>query len=269
MKQIIKKITPDYREFGLETPESPALLTCMIHDTQPERSFPSLIVVPGGGYERCSKREGESCAVRFYSYGFNAYVLEYSVINKRFPTALIELCEAVRYIKENAAELCSTDKLFAAGFSAGGHLAGCLGVFHNSDIIGSYKGNVTPDGLILCYPVISSGIYAHKGSVDNIAPDDELKKLVSIEDNVTDDFPKTFLWHCSDDKTVPVQNSLLLAQRLSEHHIPFEMHIFPAGGHAIAMCDVTTVKDENYERYIHPDVAVWSDLALTWMNKLL
>ena len=52
-----------------------------------------------------------------------------------------------------------------------------------------------------------------------------------------------------------------------ENDVPFELHIFPKGGHAVAMCDVTSVRDGDNDRYILPDVAVWSDLALTWLRK--
>ncbi len=261
------EITPDYGAFGLEKPRDPARLTCMTHDIQPERSFPSVLVVPGGSYEKCSKREGEPCAARFYSYGFNAFVLEYSVINKPFPTALTELCEAVRYIRDNKAELCATDEVNVIGFSAGGHLAACLGAYHNSGIIGGYKGRVTPDKLILCYPVITTGRYTHSRSRENIDPAGQLEDITSVEKNVSADFPPTFIWHNADDKTVPVMNSIMLSQALSENGIPFEMHIFPTGGHAVAMCDITSVRDGDNDRYILPDVAVWADLALTWLRR--
>jgi acetyl esterase/lipase len=159
-----------------------------------------------------------------------------------------------------------TDFLCVAGFSAGGHLAASLGAFCGTDIVGEYRGLVRPDRLMLCYPVISSGEYTHEDSVASIAPDEKTRELVSIEKRIGDDFPPSFIWHCSDDRTVPVQNSLLLAQSLSEHGIPYELHIFPEGGHAIAMCDVTTVKDGRNERYINPHAGRWVELALEWLR---
>lgn len=263
MTLFTKDIIPD----GASSDAVPARLTCMIHDIQPERSFPSVIVVPGGSYVKCSKREGEPCAARFYSYGYNTFILEYSVIDKPFPIALKELCEAIRFIREERDELHATDEVHVLGFSAGGHLAACLGAYHSDDIIGGYKGKVTPDSLILCYPVITMGEYTHLQSRENIAPDIELRKLTSVEHHVRKFFPPTFIWQCADDKTVPVMNSLMLAQALSENDVPFELHIFPKGGHAVAMCDVTSVRDGDNDRYILPDVAVWSDLALTWLRK--
>ncbi|MBR4224234.1 MAG: alpha/beta hydrolase [Oscillospiraceae bacterium] len=256
MRQITLPLSPDYGAYGLEGEHS-AALTLMIHDTQPERRFPIVIVVPGGCYTRCSKREGEPVAVRYYSYGYNAAVLEYSVKGKPFPTALIELREAVRYIRSHAEELCCTDDITVCGFSAGGHLAASLGVYGGTD---------RPDRLILCYPVITSGDLGHRESAENIAPTAELMETISLEKHITSEFPPSFIWHCADDRTVPVQNSLMLASELTRCSVPYELHIFPHGGHAIALCDVTTVKDGNFGRYIEPHAAHWSELSREWLE---
>lgn len=261
-------IVPDYEKFGLTAPQSPAVLTCIYHDVQPERSFPAVVVIPGGSYSKCSKREGEPCAARFYSYGFNAFILEYSVVEKPFPTALIELCEAVRFIKSNSEKMHVTDSINIIGFSAGGHLAASLGAYHDHELVGDYRGTVRPDKLVLCYPVISSGMYSHEESIRNIAPDEKTAELVSLEKHINSSFPPAFIWHCADDRTVPVKNSLLLAGRLADKGIPFELHIFPEGGHALAMCDVTSVRDGDYDHYINPKTAHWTELALEWLDPL-
>ncbi len=262
MKNFTVNLTPPYEKYGISPDGLCATLSCMIHDTQPERTFPAVIVVPGGSYSRCSKREGEPTAARLYSYGYNTFTLEYSCIKKTFPTALTELAQAVKYIRANLCELCCTDKLFVCGFSAGGHLAASLGAFHGE--LEADFGNVRPDGLILCYPVITSGKYTHRESAENIAPTPELMDKISIEKHITADFPPSFIWHCADDNIVPVENSLMLAQKLSENSIPFELHIFPKGGHGIALCDTTTQK-ENDPRYINPTAALWFELSMDFM----
>ncbi|MBQ7990054.1 MAG: alpha/beta hydrolase [Oscillospiraceae bacterium] len=256
MRQTVIELKPVSPEYKNESGQA-AALTLMIHDTQPERRFPMVIVVPGGCYTRCSKREGEPVAMRYYSYGYNAAVLDYSVKDKPFPTALLELREAVRYIRDNLDSLCCVNDITVVGFSAGGHLAASLGV---------YGGDDRPDRLILCYPVISSGEYGHAESVANIAPTPELAETVSLEKHITEDFPPSFIWHCADDKTVPVENSLMLAAELSRCRIPYELHVFPHGGHGIALCDITTVKDENFDRYIEPHAAEWFRLSLDFLG---
>lgn len=267
MKTSIVNLDPPYEKMGIDGRGLKPALSCMIHDTQPERKFPAVIAVPGGSYEHCSKREGEPCAARWYSHGYNGFVLEYSCVDKSFPTALAELSAAVSYIRENADALCCTGEIILCGFSAGGHLAASLGV-HFGKFQEYFNENIRPDGMVLCYPVITSGEYTHKISADNIAPTEELRKMISLEDHVTPETPPCFIWHCADDKTVPVQNSLMFAQALSAAGVAYEMHIFPKGGHGIAMCDVTTVKN-NDPRYINDHAARWFDMALLSMERLI
>lgn len=260
-------LLPPYEKAGIDGKELSPKLFSIIHDTQPERKFPAVIAVPGGSYEHCSKREGEPCAARWYSHGFNGFVLEYSCVDKPFPTALLELGAAVSYIRENADRLCCDGRIIICGFSAGGHLAASLCAYHEK--YGElFDESIRPDGAVLCYPVITSGEYTHALSAKNIAPTDDIRRAVSIEKHVSESFPPSFIWHCADDPVVPAENSLMLASALSAQNIPYELHIFPKGGHGIAMCDITTLKGDD-PRYINPVAAQWFGLALDWAERTL
>lgn len=167
-----------------------------------------------------------------------------------------------------------TEKVIACGFSAGGHLAGSLGVLWNNEIIEKYldikNEEVKPNAMILCYPVISSGEFAHKGSFDSLLGEKEaeisrenlsLEKLVSIET------PKTFLWHTFDDGTVPVQNSLLFSNALASNKVQFELHIYPSGVHGLGLCEEITAMNGRSE-HINSHIASWFNLACQWIKTL-
>ena len=265
MKNFTVSLAPPYEKAGLSGVGLCPSLSCIIHDTDPNRKFPALIAVPGGSYEHCSKREGEPCAARWYSHGYNGFVLEYSCVNKPFPTALLELAAAVEYIRSNADSLQCNGNIILCGFSAGGHLCASLGV-HYDRYAELFSENIRPDKIVLCYPVITTGKFTHALSAQNIAPTEELKSLASLENHVSDKMPPAFIWHCADDKTVPDENSLMFAAAMSREKIPFELHIFPEGGHGIAMCDITTVKN-NDPRYINETAAGWFELALKWAER--
>ena len=47
-------------------------------EIDPNRKRPSVLVIPGGGYEMTSDREAEPIAMQFLAAGFNAFVLRYS-----------------------------------------------------------------------------------------------------------------------------------------------------------------------------------------------
>ena len=57
----------------------------------------------------------------------------------------------------------------------------------------------------------------------------------SLENQIDRETPPVFLWHTAADSTVPVENSLVFAQKLSEYKVPFELHIYPFGVHGLSL----------------------------------
>lgn len=243
------------------------------------RKRKTIIICPGGGYEKVSNREAEPVALKLAGEGYNAVVLKYSVKPAVFPVALLELANAVHTVRKNAQEWnVDKDKIIVGGFSAGGHLACCLGTIWHSNyfqqlIEKSNTPNLThedykPNGLLLCYPVISGIQDMHKGSFDNLLGEnkgDEMLRKLSLEEQVSEQMPKTFLWHTFTDTTVPVENSLRLALKMKEHGVNLEMHIFNTGGHGISLANKNSARNGN--ELIEPVCQVWIDLFLTWLDK--
>ena len=126
---------------------------------------------------------------------------------------------------------------------------------------------VRPDGLLLGYPVITSGSKAHRKSFERLLGDryDELVKSVSLEKRVSGNTPKTFLWHTFSDGNVPVDNSLLFAESLKKAEVPFELHIFPNGNHGLGLGTKET--DTKDGKHFEPEVYVWTELFKTWVEK--
>ena len=77
---------------------------------------------------------------------------------------------------------------------------------------------------------------------------------MSLELNVHKDMPPVFLWHTANDKSVPVENSLLFAGALSAHSVPFELHVYPDGPHGMGLGGND------------PHVATWVSLCVEWLN---
>ena len=181
-----------------------------------------LLVIPGGGYSAvCSDREGEPIAMAFMPYGYNAFVLHYTVGRKKpFPCQLIEAARAIKHIKDNAERYnVEPDELFVVGFSAGGHLAASTGVlWKNEEIYKSVDmpyGYNKPKGIMTIYPVISPKFEHHIASFKNLwctdEPTEEQLRETSIELHVDERAVPAFIMHTSNDQLVHVNNSLLLA----------------------------------------------------------
>jgi acetyl esterase/lipase len=115
-----------------------------------------------------------------------------------------------------------------------------------------------PNILILCYPVITFGEHRHEGSMNHLLGEDtsvEIRNTYSSEKQVSMDTPPTFIWHTSDDASVPVENSLLFASALSKKNVPFELHTFENGRHGLGLA-----KD-------HPEAFAWTNLCEAWIKK--
>lgn len=244
----------------------PTLTTYVLDDPlEKNRRFPAVLICPGGGYSYCSPREAEPIALQFAANAVHTFVLDYSVAPNKYPRALEDVSAAMSLIRKNADRWnVDPDKIAVCGFSAGGHLAASLGVFWNSEPIKTDDGSNRPNALILGYPVITSGEFAHVGSIDNLCGDDEaLRKKMSLELQVTKDTPPTFLWHTFADNCVPLENSLLFAGALRREDIPFELHVYPKGGHGLATASDYTCANDNFSKKI-PE---WFDLANAFIKE--
>ena len=79
--------------------------------------------------------------------------------------------------------------------------------------------------------------------------------------------PPAFLWHTADDASVPVQNTLLLAEALAEQGVSFETHIYPHGVHGLALSTEQTAPAGS-ER-VNPRCARGVEECLLWMKGIL
>lgn len=255
-----------------------AVMETYIQENSPEmdmnRKRIAVLICPGGGYEFVSDREKEPIAMRFFGEGFAVFTLTYAVAAEaRHPQPILDVSRAMWLIRENADKWnVDTDKIAVCGFSAGGHLAASLGVFWDEDYIsqlsGMPKGINKPNAMILCYPVITSGKFAHRGSFDTLLGADASQKdvdMMSLEKRVSANTPPAFIWHTFEDTCVPVENSLMFATALKEKGIPFDLHIYNFGDHGLATCGAETAPTPEY---INPHAGTWISLCCEWLRGL-
>lgn len=235
---------------------------------------PLIIICPGGGYSFVSDREAEMFALQWTAYGYHAAVLRYSVAPATYPTALLELATVVKMMKEHADEWhIAADKILIEGSSAGGHLVASYGMFWNGPFLAGKLGvpseMLRPAGMILNYPVITSGEYAHRDSFLQLLAEnyEEMKDEMSLEHQVNADTPPAFIWHTNEDKSVPAENSLLLALAMRKKNIPVELHLYAKGGHGLGLADERTAGREGSQ--IEPECQSWMALANTWMKEVI
>jgi acetyl esterase/lipase len=213
-----------------------------------ENKGAAVLICPGGGYERLAYQvSGIQMAKWFNTFGVSAFVLSYRLPNsldlkQREIAPLQDAERAMKVIRANAEKWqIKPDKIGVLGTSAGGHLAANLGIA-TEDLAKtgdeSDKFSFNPNFMILVSPVISMGEYTHPTSRKNLLgekPSKELIEKYSLEKQVTAATPTAFIVHAADDKVVNPRNSLMFYNALLDKNISASLHIFPRGGHAIAL----------------------------------
>jgi acetyl esterase/lipase len=229
----------------------------------------SVIICPGGGYERLSiDHEGEEVAKALNKVGITGFVLKYrlpndSIMEDKTTGPLQDAQQAIRMVRQQAkAWGLNPAKIGIMGFSAGGHLAATAATHFNLMADPSLLKDTTsvrPDFAILIYPVISfDDAIAHKGSKNKLLgkdPSPELVKQFSNELQVTKRSPPAFLVHAGDDGSVPVENAIRYYQACIKNKVLVEMHLYPKGGHGFGMHNKTT-NDK------------WFDRMMNWMSSI-
>lgn len=210
----------------------------------------AVVICPGGGYGVLAiNHEGHEVASWFNEIGIAGIVLKNRLptsdnITVKSEVALVDAQRALRMVRSNAENWgIDADKIGIMGFSAGGHLASSAGTHYDygrSDVTDPIERiSCRPNFMVLIYPVISmSEEFMHKGSAKNLIgayPSEAQKIRFSNEKQVTSDTPPTILIHSTDDKGVPVANSISFYEALIAHNVPAELHVFNSGGHGYGL----------------------------------
>ena len=211
-----------------------------------EKVSTGIIVCPGGSYGGlASGYEGSDVALWLNRLGISAFVLKYRLGMKyHHPVELSDAQRAIRYVRSHAANYgIQPNRIGIFGFSAGGHLASTTGTHFDSgdrqaaDPIEQQSSR--PDFMILAYPVVTmQDPYAHVRSRTNLLgekPNPALVNELSNETQVMPQTPPTFLFHTTEDKVVPVENSVQFYLALRKAGVPAEMHIYLQGPHGVGL----------------------------------
>ncbi len=257
------------------------------------RPRPAVILCPGGAYQICAEKEGEPAALQFAAMGYHAFVLHYSVYGAAsgsggfaspdsppceatlFPAAALDLAKAVLTLREKAGELSlDADRIAVGGFSAGAHncAAFLAGLPELAEKLGCAPEVLRPAAALLCY-----GVYdLEKPSPDDMDrmlyltllgekdPAPERLREISPIHGVTGRFPPCFLWATAADEMVPVRQTLDMGAALADAGVPFELHVFEKGGHALSTASPLAA---GRRRDVNEDVRKWVGLAEAFLQR--
>jgi len=209
----------------------------------------AVLLLPGGGYQMLTvPGEGATPAKFFQSNNVAAFVLRYRHGPQyHYPTTLLDAQRALRFIRAHAEEYhIDPAKVGVFGGSAGGHLAAMLATLYDNKLLpeAPYVPDTTdslsakPAFALLLYPVIdlTDDVITHRGSRQNLTQNNQsLYEALSPQKHVTRETPPVFIVHGTNDRLVPVQNSLLFYEACLKAGVSAEMHLLENAQHGFGM----------------------------------
>lgn len=207
----------------------------------------ALLVVAGGGYAHIQVGHESRPVCRWLqSLGVTAFELIYRLPQDGWAAVapFQDAQRAMRIVRAHAAESrLDLRRIGALGFSAGAHLVGMTAVRPTARLYSPIDAAdllpARPDFLGLIYPVLTMmPPFDHTRSRREILgehPSAAASAAWSVERQVDQHTPPTFLAQAVDDPISPVDNSLMMFQALRAAHVPAEMHIFQSGRHGWGM----------------------------------
>ena len=222
-----------------------------IYRTQSQSSegLPTIVWFHGGAWKIGNRKAIERIVLEQLEHGFALVSVSYSLSDlAQWPVQCHEAKAAIRYLRANGERLgLNTDKLIAAGMSAGAHMACMLGVSADHEQLNGHLGE-NPEqttevaGVLAFYPptdflAVSQDFdglldyYAEDSPVtqllgETISAAPQKADLASPMKLVHSGCPPTFLLHGDDDPIVPVEQSILMHEKMLEAGADSElMHI--------------------------------------------
>jgi acetyl esterase/lipase len=208
----------------------------------------AVVIAPGGAYVGLAANlEGRQVADWYTARGVTAFVLRYRLGKSYlYPTPLVDATRAIRYVRAHAADFgISPGRIGVMGFSAGGHLMAMASTTFDAGKPGDpdpvERVGSRPDYVVLGYPWLNAmkrnadGSLAYCG-VMGIPPERCAQyEQYSPDLGVTAETPPTFIFHTTDDETVPVEASVVYYRALAAAKVPVEMHLFAHGRHGVGL----------------------------------
>jgi len=205
----------------------------------------AMILCAGGSYARLAMaNEVAGLTPRLTNLGVAVFALKYRLAEYGHPAPLQDVLRAIRTVRSRASEFgVRADRIGVFGASAGGHLAASAAAWFDAaeGRIGDHLDAISgrPDFVALLYPVVTmTAPFAHADSRRNLLgalPSPQLIDRLSIESHARADMPPFFIVHTSEDRSVPIENSMALVRALREKRVPVEAHFYEKGAHGFGI----------------------------------
>ncbi|MEW6304492.1 MAG: alpha/beta hydrolase [Verrucomicrobiota bacterium] len=203
-----------------------------------QAELPAIISVHGGRWRGGHKRDSSTIKVdQWAGFGFFAMSIDYRLVGASpVPACYQDFQCAIRYVHAHAKQYnIDTNRIYLIGQSAGGHLVSLAATIGDGPWprTGGWEkaGNDFRAAISVaaCYelPTLSWGnIWTPAGQNP-----DEARKFASPVYHVKKDMKPLLILHSDNDKSVPIENALLMVEALKKAGADFKFHRYPEMGH--------------------------------------
>ncbi len=212
--------------------------------------FAALIFVPGAGWRVGGRQDMNHFIEGVARLGYVGVSPDYRLVpTARFPAQVEDCKAAVRWLRANATKYrVRPDRIGVIGFSGGGHLACMLGVTGPADGLEGSGGNADQSSAV---QVVVSFFAPTDFSTRDWPADLEREVIVPFLGGtateqpdayrraspityVKRDTPPFLIFHGTNDKLIPVDQSKRLAEKLKSFGVPVELVILEGEGHGFS-----------------------------------
>jgi acetyl esterase/lipase len=208
---------------------------------------PAVVLIHGGGWAKGDKAEyrqrqtaewlaSEGYAVLSVNYllsKFAGEILKSQPTRSCWPECLHD-CRAALLMAGERAKLWNIDpnRISLLGFSAGAHLALLTAVTNGHPELDRHGGKATAACVLAFYGIYDLHPLASRWCFGEPAENpQQLQRQASPVSYLHANVPPVFLAHGESDKTVPVQQTSLLAEKLAELKVPHDVILLPKAPH--------------------------------------
>lgn len=203
-----------------------------------DEPLPALISVHGGRWRGGHKRDNSTIKVdQWAEFGMFAMSIDYRLVGcTPAPACYQDLQCAIRYVHAHADEYnIDTSRIFLMGQSAGGHMVSLAATLGDGpfartggweDASNDFRAAISVAANYELNTLDWGNIWTPPGSDPT-----EARDLASPVNHVTADSKPLLILHSDNDRSVPIDNALLMVAALEEAGSRFVFHRYPDMGH--------------------------------------
>jgi acetyl esterase/lipase len=214
-----------------------ALLTDIAYPKSDEK-LPAIVSVHGGRWRGGHKRDASTIKVQQWAgFGFFAMSIDYRLVGcTPAPACYQDFQCAIRFVHANAEKYnIDTDHVFLIGQSAGGHMISLAATLGDGPFprTGGWEDASNDFRAVISVAANYELNTLSWGTIWTPQGQDPVKarKLASPVNHVRKEMPPILILHSDNDRSVPIENALLMVDALEKAGAPHVFHRYPDKGH--------------------------------------